>query len=281
VLAARAQASHYAKRKSGPDGNSYLAAFDDANSPDGYMNRNGVGFTNIDGVKTVYLNPGEEMEFMASKLPEPDLKAFMEVTDERLARGEVSSLSRFTRKVNNSWAGGRLEDQQDEPIIDQYRLAFTSAWQKINEWFIDALWITGMVDLPGYSQRNKMFWCEFRARFPGKLHINPQDTAKAREINISNGTFTRRQGCEEDGTDFDEIVSETFDEMKTIDEAAKQNGYTRDDFMRYISPAAKTVAGASNVNDSVPDDAPHAPPTPRNHVNRLFLNRMEANDATE
>jgi hypothetical protein len=156
----------------------------------------------------LYTANGEKVEFKAANLPAPDLPGFMMATDERISRGLVSSLSRFTRHVNSSWAGGRLEDQQDDPIIDQYRDTFLSAWQVVNEWFLDAVWLTSAVDLPGYSTLTAAMWSEFRAQFPGKVHINPTDTMKARAMGYALRTTTPQRSCEEDGLDLRENLRE-------------------------------------------------------------------------
>ena len=68
---------------------------------------------NLGGVQMLYTANGEKVDWASAKLPEPDLPAFMGATDERISRGLVSSLSRFTRHVNSSWAGGRLEDHEE------------------------------------------------------------------------------------------------------------------------------------------------------------------------
>lgn len=209
VQSARAQAKHYGVTECAEGADPWEVAGDDADQTDN-TGAVPVGFTNLGpGVEMLYTANGEKVTWASAKLPEPDLTGFMDVTDSRIARGLVSAKSRFTREVNSSWAGGRLEDQQDDPIIDQYRDAFLSAWQAVNEWFMDAVWLThGLVDLPGYSAVTKAVWCEFRAQFHAKVHINPVQTMMARNMGYAMRTTTPQQGCESEGHDLRENLRE-------------------------------------------------------------------------
>lgn len=227
VECARAQAKHYAKLKTAPGADAYQVAADDADysDPSGCLP---VGISSVsDSVDMFYTQNGEELDFMASKLPDPDFTGFMAATDSRLSRGLVSSLSRFTREVNSSWAGGRLEDQQDDPIIDQYRDGLLTAWYRVHEWFIEAVWLEDALEsqgleLPGYSAATQAAWTEYRATFPGKLHINPQDTMGAREKAYMLRSQSPLDGAEEDGTDARETLEKWahYQQMQTEVEAA-------------------------------------------------------------
>jgi hypothetical protein len=221
VETARAQAHHYAVTECADGADPWTVAGDDADQTevDGAIP---VGFTSLGDVQMLYTANGEKVTWASAKLPEPDLPGFMEATDSRLSRGLVSSLSRFTRKVNSSWAGGRLEDQQDDPIIDQYRDAFISAWQVVNEWFLDAAWLASVVDLPGFNVETKAVWSEFRAQFPGKVHINPVDTMTAREKGYALRTTTPQRECESDGLDLRENLREWGQAVKMAREIEEE-----------------------------------------------------------
>ena len=199
---ARAQSRYYGVTKCAPDSSPWDLAGDDATETRWGSNGAPQAFVDLGGgVSMLYAQNNEEVEWNSAKLPDPDFTGFMAVTDDRCARGFVSSISRFTRKVNNSWSGGRLEDQQDDPIVDQYRGSFVAAWHKVNEWFLESVWLSSVVKLPNYTVLTKHLWSEFRAEFPGKLHINPVDTAKARSVGFGLRTLTPQQACEEDGKD--------------------------------------------------------------------------------
>ena len=220
VESARSQAKHYGVTECAPNTDPYNLAADDASGD--ANSTTAAGFVDLGGVQMLYSANGEKVAWASSKLPEPDLPGFMAATDARLSRGLVSSLSRFTRQVNSSWAGGRLEDQQDDPIIDQYRDAFTHAWGRVNEWFLDAIWLTSAVDLPGYTAATASLWSEFRAQFPGKIHINPQDTMAARETGYKLYTMTPQQACEEDGKDLRENLRQRAYAIKMSQEIEKE-----------------------------------------------------------
>lgn len=227
VESARAQAGIYAHTEVAEGADPWQTADDDAaEGGDGTIDSSGAtaGFVEMGPVKMSYGLHGEKVNWCSAKLPDPDFVGFNDVSDERISRGLSSSKSRFTRRVNNSWAGGRLEDQQDDPIVDTAREAFVAAWQKVNVWVLEAIWLTSKVALPGYSSATRTLWTEFRAQFPGKLHINPQDTMLARQIGFALRSITPQQACEEDGKDFREQLKQWAEATTLTREAEKAAG---------------------------------------------------------
>ena len=269
VESARAQATHYAVTQCAEGQDPYAVAEDDA--AEEVAAGGPMGFTNLGNVQMLYTLHGEDTKWSSSKLPEPDLQAFMGATDERLARGLVSSLSRFTRHVTSSWAGGRMEDQQDDPIIAQYREAFVSAWEVVNEWFLEAIYLTDAVKLPGYSSETAALWCEFRAQFPGKVHINPQDTSKARILNLGMRNTTPQRCAEEDGLDLRENLREWGQAITMCREIEKEFKLDEGELDFLLQGQ---FSPASSVEEAEPDKAATEPPPPVNRMRRLLMNRL-------
>lgn len=277
VESARAQADHYAVIETAEGQDPYSEAAGDSD----YVDDRGQGFTSLgDGVKAFYTQQGEKVQWSASRLPDPDFTGFMDKTDERMARGLGSSLSRFTRHVNSSWAGGRLEDQQDDPIVDQYRDSFVSAWQKVNEWFIEAVWLSDAIELPGYSEATRPYWSEFRATFPGKVHINESETMTAREKSYMLRTGTPQQGCEQDGFDLRENLRQWAEFYKMRDEIAAEYKIepTQLDILfsgRAVSSSAGAEIGApeADAEDQPADDSPNRK-TNGQHLNPDMLRNV-------
>jgi hypothetical protein len=254
VGGARAQAQHYAKRKLAPGDDPYAAAADDATETysDG-QSPYPEQFVNINGVQTMFLGNEEDMEFLSAKLPDPDFKGFSDIMDSRAARGLNSSLSAFTRTVGNSFAGGRLEDQQDDPIVDQYRAAFESAWCKVNQWFLEAIWLTGVADIPGYSAKNSAYWCQFRAQYYGKVHINPVDTYTAREKAFGLRSMAPQMGCEQDGVDFERVGRLWADATVFYRDLEIEKGLPPGTLDFLLSGRAITTTGGNVVSPPTPD----------------------------
>lgn len=272
VEGARAQSDHYVNIKCAPKASPYAAAYDDSKQIFG------TNFTRMgNGVKVMYSPHGEEVEFLSSKLPAPDFKGFNDVLDARSARGLVISKSAFTHEVTSSWAGGRMEEQQDQPIILQYRRSFLDAWHRVNEWFIESLWLEDVVKLPGYSAATKCYWTQHRATFPGKPSLNPVDTANAREKNMMLRTLTPQQACEEDGLELRENLRQWAQALKIQLEEEKDAGldpHTLD--ILFTGKAITTAAGADiappapePTKEPVGDPAPKAKPN-----NRMFMNSL-------
>jgi hypothetical protein len=222
VESARAQSNHYGVTECAPGESAYDVASDDrSQSNTSYPN----GFVDLGGgVRMLYTPNGQKVTWSSAKLPEPELQQFLNATDERLSRGFVASKSAFTRVVNNSYAGGRLEEQQDDPIIAQYRILLRAAWHKVNGWFLEAVWLTSALELPGYSGANQHLWNEFRAEFPGKVDINPQDTAGASEKNLMIRKTNPLIEIERTGADPRSVVRGWADWTKLVrDEEARAN----------------------------------------------------------
>lgn len=276
VSSARAQAKYYAVQESAPGSNPYNDAEDDADGQSYDANGMPIFSTTLGDVCMLYTKPGAKVNWNSARLPEPNFKDFMEVTDNRMSRGLVSSKSRFTREVNSSWAGGRLEDQQDDPIIDQYRAAMVSAWHRVNVWFLDALWLTGTVKMPGYSSASQIFWSEFRAEFPAKLDVNPQDTMGSIEKGYMLRIKNPIKECERAGTDLETSAEEWAKSYKILEDAEKKYGLKPGTLTPLLSgKALSTAAGADVVPpepSTEPDpggDPPETPPRKKVPVNRL------------
>lgn len=279
VESARAQANHYAVTECAEGADPWTVSGDDSD----YTDESGaipVGFTNLGGVQMLYTSAGEKVNFASAKLPEPDLTGFMSATDARISRGLVSSLSRFTRQVNSSWAGGRLEDQQDDPIIDQYRDAFVSAWQVVNEWFLDAIWMVDAIELPGYSAVTRPVWAEFRSQFPGKVHINPVDTMKARALGYAMRTTTPQRECESDGKDLRENLREWAQAIKMAREIESEFEL-EEGTLDYLITGKFSSALSGEPSEEEPEtrngDLPPRNTAISNRMSEMFLNRMKEN----
>lgn len=272
VESARAQASHYAVTECAEGADPWDVAGDDSDQTE-TSGGVPVGFTNLGGVQMLYTANGEKVNWAAAHLPEPNLPGFMEVTDARISRGLVSSLSRFTRRVNSSWAGGRLEDQQDDPIIEQYRDSFISAWQVVNEWFIDAIWMTDVVNLPGYSSATAAVWSEFRAQFPGKVHINPTDTMNARAMGYALRTTTPQRECESDGLDLRENLREWAQAVKMAREIEEEFELEEGTLDYLISGNFNPAADGEKPEAEVESETNK--PGPSNRVSQRMFNMMK------
>ena len=276
VESARAQTQYYAVTQCAPGADPYTEAGDDASE----ASTQSVGFVNIGGVKMLYNPNGETTEWASAKLPEPNAESFYNMTDERLSRGLVSSLSRFTRKVNSSWSGGRMEDQQDDPIIDQYRDAFISAWERVNEWFMDAIWLTNAVDLPGYSAKTKAIWCEFRAQFPGRIHINPVQTMLAREMALGQRSTSPIRINEEDGNDLRQTLREWGQSMKICRATEAEFGLQKGELDFLLQGRFLTTSAGETVTDEPETEPTPTDSTTKNRMHDIFLNRLrEATNA--
>lgn len=255
VSSARAQAKIYAVTECAPGDDPYARAADDADDyaygPNGVM----AGFQQMGDVQMMYTAAGEKVTWNSAKLPDPNLKDFADVTDARLARGLVCSQSRFKREVNSSWAGGRLEDQQDKPIVSQYRRSFLSAWQKVNGWFIEAVWLTGAIDLPGYSDATRFLWSQFRAQFYAEVHINPTDTQAAREKGYLMKTNSPQRTCEEDGVELGDILNEWADAYDLQDEIERERGFKPGRLAICVSGKAISTTSGEDIAPPPPVDA--------------------------
>jgi hypothetical protein len=269
VESSRAQSSHYAVTECAEGQDPYSTAGDDASEE--VAAGGPMGFVKLGNVQMLYALNGEKVSWSSAKLPDPDLTGFMAATDERLARGLVSSLSRFTRHVTSSWAGGRMEDQQDDPIIEQYRNAFISTWEVVNEWFLEAIYLTDAVKLPGYGSETAALWCEFRAQFPGKVHINPQDTSKSRIMDLGMRNTTPQRICEEDGLDLRENLREWAQAMQMAREIEKEFDLPEGSLDYLLEGGFLTSSSGEDIAGDKPEQNPQAP---TNRLKRILMNRL-------
>lgn len=291
VECARAQSKFYAFIEAAPGVDPYALASDDRDqtadslNPDpstGQLSEDPSGFMNMGGVQALYGQNGQKMLWNNARLPDPDFTGFMEATDSRLARGLVTAKSRFTREVTSSWAGGRMEDQMDDPVIDQLRESFLSAWQKIHAWFIESCWLSGVVHIPNYSTATAAFWTEYRAEFPGKLHINPVDIGNARKLGYELRTLTPQQACAEDGKDLEKNLGQWADAMVMVAAMEKERGLP-DGSLAFLLEGKHidTSAGAETTPTGEPVPADARRDTPQNRIKKYLRNkRRQAQEAS-
>lgn len=279
VAAVRAQAQHYAVTECAPESDPWNEAADDSTETN-YLGQS--AFMDLGGVKMLYTPNGEKVNWCAAHLPAPDLEHFNMMIDDRLMRGLCSGPAQFTRRVSSSFAGGRLEDQQDDPIVDQYREALESAWAKVNQWFLESIWLTGAIDLPGYSAKSAATWCQFRAQYYGRVHINPVDTMTAREKGYALRTITPQQACEEDGVDFLRNMRQWGQATQTCREIERAYGLKEGELDFLLSGRAITTTGGNIVAPPKPDVSdpdPNDPSKPEMDAARnraAMFNRLEA-----
>lgn len=224
-----------------------------------------VGTLTLGEAELFYLNHGEKYTESAAKLPDPDFTGFMSYHDERCARGLNTSKSRFTRVVDGSYAAGRQEEQQDEPAVEQLLETFAIGWNRVHEWWIDAAVLSGLADLPNYTDL-KAFYCQARVVAPGKKHLNPVDTAKARQVGMGLRYVTPQKVCEEDGGDLETNLREwaEAEQLKAKVEADHNLPAGTLDFLLEEKALPKTV-GADDATAPTEDDE-RDEPKPINRV---------------
>ena len=275
VEAARAQTKFYAINEVAEGDDPFNVAADDSiqTSGDGHT-RFGVP---TEGVGMLYSKHGEKITMSTAKLAEPDLPGFCGLIDQRMARGLNSSLSRYTRKVDSSWAGGRLEDQQDDPLVNQLRECFLIAWQRVNEWFLEALWLADQIDLPGYSMATRHFWTEFDCTFPGKVHINPVDTQTAREKGLMQRSTTPQRICKEDGLSLERNYEEWAQAYAIQDRIEKK--YKLQPGKLDILFSGKAITSSAGEDIGAPKPEPSDPNQPNQTTAAPARAHKQVNDA--
>ncbi len=132
-----------------PGHDPYLETQDAADMQTSNGNLFSDNWANVDGVKERRLFNGEKATMNSAMLPAPDFTGFNAVCDERMTRGLNTNKSQFTRSVDSSYSAGMQERQIDNPVVDQLRENFTCAWNKVHGWFLDSLYLSGAVQMPG------------------------------------------------------------------------------------------------------------------------------------
>ena len=231
-----------------------------------------VGLAVVGDTEVWYGNPGETYANMAAAMPGPDFTGFMAYHDMRCARGLNTSISRFTRQVDNSYSGGRIEEQIDDPAVGQLRESFIICWSKVHRWFVEAAYLAGAVKLPGYTKENAYKFYQYRCQPPGKEHINPVDTANARKLGYALRTLTPQQACEEDGHDLGENLRQFAHALKLARDIEKEEGLEPGALDFILASPKEQITGTAD-NKPVPPAEGAAPrngkSAPKNGTNRV------------
>lgn len=251
-------------------GNSWQRANDDQTqaTPDSSDEETPAsGIVTIGDAEIFYTNPGEKLVNLAANLPAPNYKEFIQVADERCARGLNTAKSRFTRTVEGSYSAGRQEEQIDQPAVDQIRESFKICWMRVHEWLVDAMVLKGLVDLPDYASK-RIYYCWARVVAPGKEHINPVDTGNARKIGYGLRTLTPQQACEEDGKDLDLNLKEWAKAVRAVRDAERDENLpegTLDFLLEAPLQNEKVNVDDANANGMEADGDP-----PKKNGNRIM-----------
>ena len=274
IRGARAAAQYFGVIECAPGVDPYGMAQDAMGSQSSNQpsDQNPSGYVELDGVRLYFAQNGEKVNWTSAKLPDPDFSGFMGVTDERLARGLSASPSRFSGKVTGSYSAGRQEEQQDEPVVDQLLENFESAWSKVHGWFIESCWLADMVEMPGYSTQSAVFWNQARIQRPGKVHINPVDTAAARGKGYEQKSITPQQICEEDGRD----LSENLEQWAQAEAQARAKEVEYKLPEGTLSFQVAQTKETMKVNGADEDDL-DAPPQKRSFLNFQRNGKVHAN----
>ncbi len=156
------------------------------------------------GIHERFVPAGTEVSMNTATIPAPDFRGFDEMVDSRITRGLNTRGSEFTRKVDSSYSGGMQERQIDAPIVEQAREVFTCAWNQVHFWTLDAMYLSGAVNIPNYTPETRMYWAEARVQFPGELPLNPIDHRNA----LAMGLTSEYHEAEKDGDDYESLVLE-------------------------------------------------------------------------
>jgi hypothetical protein len=140
--------------------------------------------------------------------------------------------------------------------------------------------MTDAAALPGYSSLTAAEWAEFRAQFPGKLHINPVDTMKAREAGYMLRTTTPQRECESDGLDLRENLREWGQAMNMVQEIEKEFDLEEGSLDFLLSGRTMSTSGGDVIGSPEPEKEPEpgvAPMPAAKAANRLarYLNRAK------
>lgn len=185
----------------------YDAAADMAET-EGGTTADGVpySFHTIDGTKVMVIGEKDKMDFRNVVTPGPDFVGVDGKYDERICRGLGGRLSEFTRRMDASYSGGMQERQNDIPQVDVMRKNFLDFWRKIHGWTLDAMFMTGSVEMPGYSVATKIYWMQARTMAPAEIPLNPVDHRNAQKLALAMGVANPYMLCEGDGHDYDAVL---------------------------------------------------------------------------
>ncbi len=168
----------------------------------------------VNGVMERYVANGTKTTMNSANLPSPDFKGFNDVTDSRLTRGLNTRGSEFTRKVDASYSGGMQERQIDNPNVELARHNFKNSWNRVHEWVLDACFISGAVEMSGYSAATRVYWSEARVQFPGEVPLNPVDWISSQTKRVASGLSSLSHECEENGDDYEDIIEQQANDYR-------------------------------------------------------------------
>lgn len=242
--------------------NAWTRADDDAETGTNVSDADGlnVPFVEVDGVRYLYLNPGEKRSGVGVQLPQPDLPGFWDIMNSRCAAGVNASKSRWTRNVDNSYSAGSREDQQDFPVIDQLRESFFIAWEKVHGWFMDACVLSGQIQLADYATK-RHFWVQSRVTPPREMHLNPVDARNAQRIGLALGIVSPQIVCESEGYDYEDIqyaraeamvINRRIENEKGLPHGSLDSAKDLPDAITSTSVERDNAQGVGTVRDSKP-----------------------------
>lgn len=187
-----------------------------------------------------YLRPGEKMNFSASNRPGTNFEPFVKlilrmiaiVTDQsyEILSGDYSGLSYSNLKaIRNDMI------EAYDSIQNRHIFQFCKPVQK---WFLDTLFLSGKVPMPGYVQNPapyfKAFW-----QSAGHRSIDPLREGKANTEAMKTLVMSPQEVCRARGKDLDDVLAE----FSVAQKKAEALGI---DLFQILALSANAIASNSN-----------------------------------
>lgn len=173
-----------------------------------------------------YLRPGEEIKFASSNRPGANFEPFVKFiirmvaivthSSYELLSGDYSGLAYSNLKAIRV---DMLEDY--DPIIARHVFQFC---RPAHQWFMDYLFLTGRVSLPGY-ETNPAPYMRAYWQPSGHRSIDPQREGRANIESMKALVRSPQETAQERGRDYDDIIDEIKEAAETIAAATGLNLY--------------------------------------------------------
>jgi len=165
------------------------------------------------------LKPGEKLVMLESKSPVAQFWAFMEGELKIICMGLGIPYEVALQVFNSNYSASQASIQAAARRwdIERHTLAHEMV-RNVYNLFLDLMVAQGLVSCPGYDKSPfvRAAWRDANWHGPTVLNIDPVKNVKAATLRLSNFTSTYQDECRLLGKDFDKVVAERAEEMKTL-----------------------------------------------------------------
>ena len=164
--------------------------------------------------------PGGGVTLASHNRPGSNYEPFIKDSKRTQAAGLTMSYEASSRDFTDaSYASARSGSLEERLSYEnQQGILNRQANAGIDAWFIEAAWLAGLVDIPGYGADRHLYNEQVDQQEPGWTWVDPKNDAAAAETKLAQVLDTRTGICAKSGKSWSKVLVKSIEEEEQLQE---------------------------------------------------------------